>query len=435
MRGRIIQGDALEKLKELSDDSIDLVVTDPPYGYSFMGKAWDRGVPCTDIWKECLRVLKAGAFALIMSAPRQDVQCQMIMNLRDAGFRLDFTPLYWAYASGFPKAMNISKAVDKKLGAEREVIGHETKPDSTFHTQNVGGTIQGVTTYDITAPSSPQAKSLDGSYGGFQPKPAVEIILVAMKPLSEKTFTDQAMKNQKGITWLDDVRIPTREKTQDCGSKTIDSEVSKIQGNMEGISGVCPADLGRFPANLLVSDDVLNDGKERGGGGYTFSGYRETEGSGGSWRLSGNKNAPDNYGDSGSFSRYFSLDAWAKKLPRDVQKTYPFLIVPKASSGEKNDNMESWEDKCETDGCIRSNKKNFHPTVKPLQLMQYLVTLGSRQNDTVLDPFIGSGTTGLACEMLGRNWIGIEISEEYCKIAEARLSEWKGQTRLTEVMA
>ena len=115
----MIVGDSQEKLKDIESESVDLIVTDPPYGYSFMGKDWDKAVPSVDIWKECLRVLKPGAFAFIMSAPRLDVLTQMSVRVQEAGFDVSFTPLFWAYASGFPKAQNMSKAVDKRLGAER----------------------------------------------------------------------------------------------------------------------------------------------------------------------------------------------------------------------------------------------------------------------------------------------------------------------------
>src|SRR6266852_476165 len=197
------QGDALTVLKSIEDNCIDCLVTDPPYGYSFMGKDWDKAVPSVDIWKECLRVLKPGAFAFIMSAPRQDVLSQMIIRLSEAGFRTDFTSLYWAYASGYPKAANIAKMVDKKLGTYKE--GAVLPSSRIVRQENNFATFSRKTAAN---PQSDHAKELDGSYGGFQPKPAVEVILVAMKPLSEKTFVDQTLKNGKGVTWLDDCRIP-----------------------------------------------------------------------------------------------------------------------------------------------------------------------------------------------------------------------------------
>ena len=159
------------------------------------------------------------------------------------------------------------------------------------------------------------------------------------------------------------------------------------------------------------------------------------------------------YSDSGSFSRYFSLDSWwdekVKKLPPEVQKVFPFLIVPKASKGEKNEGCNNLPEKI--GGSMKANvnevmqlggaslkgenkqiqpSKNNHPTTKPIKLMSYLVTLGSRPNETVLDPFMGSGTTGVACKMLGRKFIGVEMEEEYMKIAEARINAFKTQKSL-----
>jgi site-specific DNA-methyltransferase (adenine-specific) len=208
-------GDCIELMQECPDNHFDLVSTDPPYGYSFMGKDWDKAVPTVDIWQECLRILKPGAFAFIMSAPRQDVLAHNLVNLSDAGFETGFTSIYWAFASGFPKAGNIGKLVDKRLGAERDIVGvQRLTGNAGTPTKLKGGTYSaglcinrtGVK-IDITAATSPQAKALDGSYAGFQPKPAVEVIMVVMKPLSEKTYVDQALANGKGITWLDRAKV------------------------------------------------------------------------------------------------------------------------------------------------------------------------------------------------------------------------------------
>ncbi len=210
-------GDSYQLIKEISSNSVDLIVTDPPYGYSFMGLDWDKAVPKVEIWQECLRVLKSGAFAFIMSSPRQDVLSQMIVRIGQAGFKTDFTSIYWTYASGFPKAANIGKSIDKKLGNEREIVGQKklNPRDKKAYTPNGYDGLQGSSTFEknssmnmITIPSSPESKLLEGSYAGYQPKPAVEIIIVAMKPIIEKTYVEQALKNGKGITWFDNCRIP-----------------------------------------------------------------------------------------------------------------------------------------------------------------------------------------------------------------------------------
>lgn len=537
----ILTGDSLDVLKTLGSDSVDLVCTDPPYGYSFMGKDWDKAVPSVEIWQECLRVLKPGAFCFVMSAPRSDVQNAMISRLMEAGFRLDFTPIYWTYASGFPKAGNIGKLVDKRLGVEREVLGKTKSQGGCSGGNNEFGVALAniPKEMNITKPATPQAKALDGSYAGFQPKPAVEVIIVAMKPLSEKTYVDQALANGHGVTWLDDCRVPTskqetvdRIKWNKYANKDYDNNGT---GYGEIMTKTGENDLrGRFPANLIVSDDVLNDGTDKRSGGVYNQSPRKTGGYGAGVGLG---TMSSMYADSGSYSRYFDLDKWSTTLP--------FLIVPKASKREKNEGLNKFNcaiiDVCQdvnteqvtsllkdilesipsssivvsglqltvrfpmdtmsttlttinqitdlktytllmqsptresmrvalskmTHGTSPANfvesssestkitgtlakrvglvtdavsnaiyqrlltlkdsdawklNSNIHPTCKPTKLMSYLITLASRPGDTVLDPFVGSGTTVIAAKHLGRNGIGIEREAEYAEIAKARLA-------------
>ena len=418
---KIINGDSLKVLKKLEDESVDLVCTDPPYGYSFMNRDWDKAVPALEIWQECLRVLKPGGFCFVMSAPRSDVQSRMMVRLEDAGFNIGFTPIYWTYATGFPKATNIGKLADKK-------------------------------NYD-------EAKELEGSYVGYQPKPAVEVVLVAMKPITEKTTVEQAMKNGKGITWLDDCRIPYEK---DCrllkggsysGNRTGSNAESFYQTGNEKIEydeSAIPD--GRFAANLIVQDDVLNDGVKRSKGKHTDSGSA----SGGIWQESTGKPAGRTYGDEGSFSRFYDLDSWWKsqihKLPESVQKTFPFMIVAKASKTEKNKGLEHLPKKKSSSmpgrrnaedmsnskidhdvtGRFVTEKQNVHPTVKPIELMSYLITLGSRENDVVVDPFVGSGTTCIAAKMLDRKYIGIEKEKDYAIIAKTRLDDAESPNQPSE---
>ena len=465
---KLINGDCLEELKKLDDNSVDLLCTDPPYGYGFMGKHWDTFTEKDStksqqvgwmspgmkkdtygmkeffdpIWTECLRVLKPGALAFVMSAPRSDVQSIMAQTLQESGFDISFTPIYWTYASGFPKAMNISKMLEK---------------------------------------NGNQKEELDGSYGGFQPKPAVEVVIVAMKPIEEKGLLAQAQKNGKAVSWFDDCRIPFEEsdtpqggygamdigvgkpgETQDYRKKkkiTMPDlrDVGKKSKEAIGIDKLSYGQVenaerleyeqntdGRFPANLLVSDNIIDDGKIRtakphGGDGKPL----DTQGMG--W---GFKRMASSISDSGGYSRYFSLDAWFEKnlksLPEPVQQTFPFMIVPKASKAEKNNGLDNFETKQAKGGGGTSNdtwyeddvnaasgkfgsekapSRNIHPTVKPLTLMNYLVVLGSRKGDVVLEPFAGSGTTALACVGQERDYIAIEKEEEYYEIAKARLEK------------
>ena len=451
---KIIQGDSLKVLKKLEDESVDMICTDPPYGYSFMAKDWDKAVPSVKIWKECLRVLKPGGFCFVMSAPRTDVQSQMAIRLEGAGFDVGFTPIYWTYATGFPKAHNVGKSVDKKFGKKRKVVGKYKTPEggqelSTYNNWK-DDEDQERRSPDITEPASDEAKQLDGSYAGYQPKPAVEVVLVCMKPIDEKTYVEQAMKNKKGITWLNDCRIPyeseddiipqLRDNKRVVNSREMYGGSSYHKSKTKAIIG--GSTEGRFAANLIVQDDVLNDGKNRKTTWISDKHQNNRDGDFlGSMQHPGNQG----YNDEGSFSRFYDLDAWwesrVKQLPESVQKTFPFMIVPKASKSEKNKGLDKLpkkksssmpgrrlaEDmsnsKIDNDvtGRFVTEKQNFHPTVKPIELMSYLITLGSREGDLVVDPFVGSGTTCVAAKMLERNYVGIEKEEDYILIANERI--------------
>ena len=488
---KIVNGDSADELKKLEDNSVDLLCTDPPYGYSFMGKSWDNTLPPREIFEESLRVLKPGSFAFVMSAPRSDVQYRMSQMLDEVGFEVGFTPIYWTYATGFPKAMNIGKAVDKRLGAKREVIGvkkrgdvEEAKKRGTTFTQAEANRnnkdIFGYGEEEITSgPASDEAKKLDGSYGGYQPKPAVEVVIVAMKPLDQKGYLDQALDNGKGVTWLDDCRIPFAgmddqeqfdkdnvaghqkfiEKRDDemygggwdkPARKTTkrkpreENTVFKTSGFKSENNDTAEASpFGRFAANLLVSDDVLNvksKGQLAPTTGKEPSNYKENN-THGSYLGYRKEMKPRDDGD--SFSRYYDLDAWwedrVQKLPDEIKRTFPFLAVPKPSKSEKNMGLDKFDkqqkifngqsDKPSTDMKGVEQKfttqpsANNHPTVKPTTLMSYLVTLGSRKGDVVLDPFAGSGTTGISCVFSERNYLLIEREKEYFDILKARIKK------------
>ena len=435
---KLINGDSADELKKLEDNSVDLLCTDPPYGYSFMGKSWDNTLPPREIFEESLRVLKPGSFAFVMSAPRSDVQYRMAQMLDEVGFEVGYTPIYWTYATGFPKAMNVGKKTKKE--------------------------------------------NLDGSYGGYQPKPAVEVVIVAMKPLDQKGYLDQALHNGKGVTWLDDCRIPFAgmddqeqfDKDNVAGQMNFDGRYEKDSGKMyeggwdkpmrkttkrkpreentvfktsgfksENNDTAEASPFGRFAANLLVSDDVLNvksKGQLAPTTGKEPSNYKENN-THGSYLGYRKEMKPRDDGD--SFSRYYDLDAWWEdrltKLPDEIKRTFPFLAVPKPSKSEKNMGLDKFDkqqkifngqsDKPSTDMKGVEQKfttqpsANNHPTVKPTTLMSYLVTLGSRKGDVVLDPFAGSGTTGISCVFSERNYLLIEREKEYFDILKARIKK------------
>jgi hypothetical protein len=401
---------------------------------------------------------------------------------------------------------------------------------------------------DITIPKTDKAKELDGSYAGYQPKPAVEVVIVAMKPLDKKGYIDQALDNGKGITWLDSCRIPFAgmsdeeqfDKDNVAGhQKFIEKRKDEMYGggwekparksksdyekyvsdknNKENYSdergwdkwGVEEEDdtyervsafgdsnqsetkdgrnlwgkkatkkvkitkrqprsdhnvfkqsgfkseendtaeaspLGRFAANLLVSDNILDTGKKtKSSGGRSYQNTNDMYSGGWAHDDEGINENPGK-GDVGDFSRFYSLDEWWKfrmnRLPEEIQRTFPFLVVPKASKGEKNMGLDKFEVKQKDErtdigkGSFTEKGlqpgKNIHPTVKPIDLMSYLVVLGSRKGDVVLDPFAGSGTTGIACVFSERNYILIEREKEYFKIMEARIKKAENPADLVQ---
>jgi len=267
----------------------------------------------------------------------------------------------------------------------------------------------------------------------------VEIIIVAMKPLSEKNYYKQALANGHGITWLDNCRIPYINNKDigntDRGKGYPILDPKKGWNDNSIINNITIGEKGRFPANLLVSNDSLNDGKITSGGKFTKSTRKGLD----SWRKMENRknmSVPietiDTYGDSGSFSRYFDIDKWYESQ---------FIITPKASKSEKNKGLENFSTKQSQGGgggigqyvndvnsasgkygSEKAPAKNNHPTVKPIKLMSYLISLGSRNGDHILDPFAGSGTTGLACIGMNRNYTLIEKDEQYYSIIKSRIA-------------
>ena len=363
----IIHGNCLDVIKGLEEESIDAIVTDPPYELGFMGKKWDStGIAYNiELWSECLRVLKPGGHLLAFSGTR--TYHRMACAIEDAGFEIRDS-LVWIYSSGFPKSLNIGKAYDKAHGNEREDMGDgqyaDRRPRPTAETNIEGAKYGFGSGHKLTKGNS--------RWEGFGTalKPANEPICMARKPLSEKTILKNVLKHGAGALDIDGCRIPIKDQ------------------------------IGRFPANVLCTDDALNDGviiKSTGGNESKFKPenrntyskeFLDAQIKDGRYGLG--------FGDTGSKSRYFDIDVWGEK--------HGILQFPKASKSDRGSG-------------------NIHPTVKPIQLMAWLVRLISKDGDTVLDPFAGSGTTGVACSKLGRKFVLIEQSEEYIEIIKNRISD------------
>jgi site-specific DNA-methyltransferase (adenine-specific) len=358
----IYTGDCLDVLRTLPADSVDAIVTDPPYGLAFMGKRWDYDVPSEAIWRECLRVLKPGGHLLAFAGTR--TQHRMAVRIEDAGFEIRDL-IAWVYGSGFPKSLDVSKAIDKAAGAEREVVGIRKVSLSDLG-QGSGWNALDTSSgqYNYTAPATPAARKWAG--WGTALKPALEPITVARKPLIG-TVAENVLAHGTGALNVDGCRVGNEVRYNAPAG-------NKAGGNSLNMSAVgMPQDAkgstaaGRWPANLI------HDGSEEVVG-----------------------------------------------LLNDAAR---FFYCAKASAKDRDEGVAGVAGV----GALRDNgrqsrpRKNTHPTVKPTDLMRYLCRLVTPPGGTVLDPFMGSGSTGKAAMLEGFDFIGIERDAEYVKIAEARI--------------
>ena len=478
----LLKGNCLELLAEMPDNSVDSIVTDPPYELGFMGKSWDNsGIAYNvELWSQALRVLKPGGHLLAFGGSR--TYHRLASAIEDAGFEIRDQIMY-LYGSGFPKSHNVSKAIDKNNGesdrllrfvkwmkttglkagqinqaiekadvgshylrldqpaiptaelwaklrpliadvpewvdelvnrieAEREVVG--TKPSSLGGTVAAGERNQEIIDYhknkivDITAPATDAAKQWDG--WGTALKPAHEPIVVARKPLIGTVATN-VLTYGTGALNIDGSRVGTDGGTKDI-TKGEGIKSNKVYGTYAAATTV-DALVGRWPAN------VIHDGSEEVLEGFpnTKGVVRKPTGKGilnpeTGWNANSMIDTTvRGFADSGSAARFF--------------------YCAKASKSERNAGLEGLpERKSDTRSDVAAGlwaqmeapKANFHPTVKPLALMRYLVKLVTPPNGTVLDPFLGSGTTAVATILEGFNWMGCEMTEDYWPIIEARVA-------------
>lgn len=371
MNYELLLGNCLDKLKELEDNSIDSIVCDPPYGLSFMNKKWDYDVPSSDIWKECLRVLKPGGHLLAFAGTR--TQHRMAVNIEDAGFEIR-DMIAWVYGSGFPKSLDVSKAIDKAAGVEREVM--------------------------YQPPATPEAQQWAG--WGTALKPSLEPITMARKPLSG-TVAANVLEHGTGAINVDGCRV--EHVTVGDGNLALNPHLrSHINGGNGGNiiahederRVVKPHASGRWPANLIHdgSDEIIN---------LFPSNVKGVVGA----KAIGKVQFMDNHNQKGG-------SIGSGNGITDIGSAARFFYCAKVSKKERGEG-------------------NIHPTVKPIDLMRYLCRLVTPPNGTVLDPFMGSGSTGIAALKEGFNFIGIEMEEEYYKIAEQRIKDNYIEDRFSEL--
>jgi len=423
----IITGDSLQELKQLPPNSIDSVVTDPPYGLKFMSKAWDYDVPTKELWTEVLRVLKPGGYLLSFAGTR--TQHRMAVNIEDAGFEIR-DMIAWVYGSGFPKSHNIGKAVDKIQGNDREVTGELKLTGTARNTKTIGAKTSSAITsdYEVNNTKTNISKGTSPHEGwGTALKPALEPITVARKPFPG-TVANNVLEWGTGGINIDGSRVGTEENLAG-GSGRVGGFAGKTQGGDTSNYRVEGHTQGRFPSNLIHdgSDEVVGLFPDtKSGGGDKHGRKPSTFNASTDWEKYKGTSAG---GDSGSAARFFYC-AKASKSERnkglegfEEQQT----VGGGGGIGDYLDDVNSASGKY---GSEKAPNKNNHPTVKPVKLMQYLVKLVTPVGGTVLDPFNGSGTTGIAAKLENFEYIGIELDPEYVKLSEARIDAWTKENTL-----
>ena len=453
-------GDCLEVLKTIPDNSVDSVVTDPPYHLTsivkrfgkedsapaqfgtdgayaraskgFMGKEWDGGDIAfrTDVWEECLRILKPGGHLLAFSHSR--TYHRMGVAIEDAGFEIR-DQIMWVYGSGFPKSHNIGKAIDKIEGNERDVVG-----DNPNHRKTSGllelGFQDGKESSTITKGNS------DWEGWGTALKPAHEPIVMARKPLSEKSIAENVLKYGTGGINIDGSRIEMKDKENiNFDRPRVRESVNPNWILKQAHDYTDPQykeynESGRFPANIIFDEEAGQILDEQSG--PTSQGH---------WA----KTKTTGFGEFGNGkSEYKGVG------PKDKNKekggASRFFYCPKAAKKDRNEGLDEFEKKKNGIGStyagnqktsnISGNpdrqtdpKANHHPTVKPTDLMRYLINLITPPNGTILDPFMGSGSTGKAAVRCGVNFIGIEKEQEYMNIASARIEHERNKPTQTKL--
>lgn len=394
-------GDCLERLKELPDGMADSIVTDPPYGLSFMGKKWDYDVPSVEIWAECLRVLKPGGHLLAFAGTR--TQHRMCCRIEDAGFEIR-DMIAWVYGSGFPKSLNVGKAIDAMQGNERVAVGERHRNVKPFDDEQAGWNANN-TTGDFIYTKGTSA--FEG--WGTALKPALEPITLARKPFSG-TVAANVLAHGTGAINIDGCRVEGSHSYTprlNANRNLNDDGWAKIGQKEKEVTST-----GRWPANLIHdgSEEVLDGFPDSNSG----NGTRKAKINNSMGFHGGDSSYDDfNYGDKGSAARFFYC---AKASKKDRNEGCEELI-------ERRGGSETF-DKSNRDGVGEERQplnKNHHPTVKPTDLMRYLCRLVTPPKGIVLDPFMGSGSTGKAALLEGFDFIGIEREAEYIKIAEARI--------------
>lgn len=464
-------GNMLDMLDVIEPNSIDAVVTDPPYELGFMNKGWDSsGIAFQkETWEKCFTALKPGGYMMAFGGSR--TYHRIACAIEDAGFEIRDT-IQWIYGSGFPKSMNISKGIEArecfgKASTEYKRIIEQSGDGAEYTVVQTNNGAMGEK-YEATrkeyTPKSPDAQKWKG--WGTTLKPCYEPIIIARKPC-EGSCIENVLKYGVGGINIDECRIPfqsdedyaiTANKNQHEKFGTKPMTNNTVYGDYSMVQPKNYESDGRFPSNVILTYDDDNEKEVCGNMPYSKGASSQNNYSNGHIYRGQSLNESSTtlngfrewYNDEGSASRYFmncqytedDADIWDILPDVDPARYY---YCAKASNEDRDEGLDSFESrKCSmmaTNGSIDKDgnftgmlrgrdtrRRNIHPTVKPCELMKYLIRLVTPKGGTVLDPFNGSGSTGKACmlESLDKGkdykYIGIELTEEYLPIAEARIS-------------
>jgi DNA modification methylase len=374
MSAEVIHGDCLEVMPSLAAQAFDAVICDPPYGLGFMGKHWDHGVPGVDFWIEAKRVAKPGSYLLAFGGTR--TFHRLTVAIEDAGWEIRDC-LSWLYGSGFPKSLNVGQAL----------------------------------IVDASNRCEPRRINRDG--WGTALKPAWEPIIMARNPF-KGTVAANVQEHGTGAINIDACRIGTDERTYK-GMSVEGSGVGVMRDDNWKPRDISVTVSGRWPANVVIDEMAADALDEQSGTLTTNAGTARSNHKAGIFGIETMEGRTLSLGESGGASRFF-YTAKASRSERD----YGLEGSPLKDGGIKNDSGRGYS---ERDPYATIKVRNNHPTVKPVELMRWLCRLVTPPQGRILDPFTGSGTTGVAATLEGFSFVGIEREEEYAAIARKRITE------------
>lgn len=404
----LLLGDCRDSMRAMAADSIDAIVSDPPYGLSFMGRGWDHGVPGEEFWEEALRVAKPGAYLLAFGGTR--TFHRLTVAIEDAGWEIRDC-IMWVYGSGFPKSHNVALGIDKHLGGGNR--GRAIPVASRFQASDEEE-VNKLTSNPVEAYRAKSEEAAQWEGWGTALKPAWEPVIVARKPLSG-TVAENVLRYGVGGLNIDGCRVATAD-TVKIHSCSPEASVSKgIYGDNAGRQEYQTEGqkLGRWPANLIHdgSGDVVGLFPNVKCGLSTPGHAPTTENAYGKYA----SRSLTSHGDSGSAARFFYCSKADNKDRNEGCENLP----PRRHSDRPSDDLPGGDNPRNR---TNNERSNFHPCVKPTDLMRYLCRLVTPPDGTILDPFMGSGSTGKAAVLEGFNFVGCELDPDYLEIARARIA-------------